>query len=133
MRRLGVRTRPDAEGAGLGMLLVLLALSVVVWAVNPFTVLLLLPAVHLWLLIVSPDTRPRPPATLALVLVAFLPLLALVGFYAHLLGLGPSGAVWEGLLLIAGGHVSLGGAVLWSVALGSASAAAMLSSRRRPR
>ena len=126
MRRLGVRTRPDAEGAGLGMLLVLLALSVVVWAVNPFTVLLLLPAVHLWLLIVSPDTRPRPPATLALVLVAFLPLLALVGFYAHLLGLGPSGAVWEGLLLIAGGHVSLGGAVLWSVALGSASAAAML-------
>ena len=126
-RRLRLRTRPDAEGAGLGMLLVLLALSLVVWAVNPFTVLLLLPAVHLWLLIVSADTRPRPAASFALVIIAFVPLLALVSFYARELGLGPSGVAWEGLLLFAGGHVGIAGDLLWSIALGTASAAAMLA------
>jgi hypothetical protein len=126
-RRLGMRTLPDAEGAGMGVLLVLLALSLLVWAVNPFTVLLLLPAVHLWLLIVSPDTRPRPLATLGLVLIGFVPLLLLVAFYAHELGFGPSAVAWEGLLLFAGGHVSLAAGLLWSVALGSASAAAMLA------
>jgi hypothetical protein len=131
-RRLRIRARPDEEGAGLGMLIVLLALSLVVWAVNPFTVLLLLPAVHLWLLIVSPDTRPRPPATLALIAIAFVPLALLVSFYAHELGLGPSGVVWEGLLLVAGGHIGIAAGVLWSIAFGTASAAAMLAIAAAP-
>jgi hypothetical protein len=61
------------------------------------------------------------------VLVALLPLGLLVGFYAHQLGLGPADVAWEGLLLFAGGHIGLAGGVIWSVSLGCASAAAMLS------
>ncbi len=117
-----MRTRPDAEGAGLGMLLVLLALSVVVWAVNPYTVLLLLPAVHLWPAHCPARLAPSAAGNARARAARIVPLLLLVTFYAHELGLGPSGVVWEGLLLVAGGHVGLAGGLLWSVALGSASA-----------
>jgi hypothetical protein len=126
MRRLGLAGRPDAEGAGLGMLLVLLAVAFLVWLVNPYAALLLLPALHLWLLLVSPQERPRPLAGLAIVGLAFAPLALLIAFYADQLGLGAGGVAWEGLLLFAGGHVGVPGAFLWSLALGCASAAAML-------
>jgi hypothetical protein len=127
VRRAGVAARPEGAGAGLGMLFVLLGAAFVVWVLNPYAALLLLPAVHLWMLLVSPESRPRPAAALALVLVALLPLGLLVGFYAHQLGLGPADVAWEGLLLFAGGHIGLAGGVIWSVSLGCASAAAMLS------
>ena len=89
VRRLGLSVRPDSDAAGLSMLLVLLAVCLPVWAVNPFTALLLLPALHVWLLIVSPELRPRPLGALALVVLALVPLALLVSFYAHQLGLGP--------------------------------------------
>jgi hypothetical protein len=127
LRRAGLPTRPTGEGAGLGMLFVLLAVAAVVWVGNPYTALLLLGAVHLWMLIVSPEVRPRPAAALALVLLAFVPLALLVTFYAHQLGLGAANVVWEALLLFAGGHVGLAGALVWSGALGCAAAAAMLA------
>ncbi len=60
VRRLGLSVRPSSEAAGLAMLLVLLAICLVVWAVDPFTALLLLPALHLFLLIVSPELPPAP-------------------------------------------------------------------------
>src|SRR6516165_5031194 len=87
MRRLGLAVRPSSDTAGLAMLIVLLAVTVLVWAINPFTALLL--ATHLWLLVVSPELRPRPPAALALVAVGLLPLVLFMSFYAHQLGFGP--------------------------------------------
>jgi Peptidase family M28 len=127
MRRAGLDVRPGSEAAGLAMLLVLLSVSVVVWAVNPFACLLLLPAVHLWLLIVSPELRPRPLAALALVAIALLPLALLVAFYAHQLGLGPGEVALTAVLLLAGGHLAIGGALLWSLALGCVAACVMLA------
>jgi hypothetical protein len=127
MRRAGLDVRPSSEAAGLAMLLVLLSVSVVVWAVNPFACLLLLPAVHLWLLIVSPELRPRPLASLALVAIALLPLALIVAFYSHQLGLGPGEVALTAVLLLAGGHVGILGAVLWSLALGCVAACAMLA------
>jgi hypothetical protein len=127
VRRLGLAVRPDAEAAGLAMLLVLLAVCLTVWAVNPFTALLLLPALHLWLLIVSPELRPRPLAAIALVAIALLPLVLLVAFYAHELGLGPGEVAWTAVLLFAGGHIGVPGAILWSLALGCAAATARLA------
>jgi hypothetical protein len=127
MRRVGLDVRPSSEAAGLAMLLVLLSVSVVVWAVNPFACLLLLPAVHLWLLIVSPELRPRPPAALALVAIALVPLALLVAFYAQQLGLGPGQVALTAMLLLAGGHVGVLGAVLWSLALGCVAASVMLA------
>jgi hypothetical protein len=127
VRRLGWGARPDAEVAGLSLLLVVLVIGVVVWVGNPFTVLLLLPALHLWLLLASPELRPRRAGSLALVALALLPLALLVTFYAHRLGLGPGGVAWTGVLLLAGAHIGFGGAILWSLAFGCAAAAAMLA------
>ena len=126
VRRLGWGARPDPEVAGLSMLLVLIALAILVWALNPFTALLLVPALHLWLLLAAPELRPRPLASLGLLAAGLAPLVMLVFFYAHHLGLGPGALAWTGLLIVAGGHVGLLGAVLWCIALGCAAAAVML-------
>jgi Peptidase family M28 len=127
VRRLGWGRRPDGEVAGLSMLLVLLPVSLVVWVLNPLTALLLAPALHLWLLLAWPELRPRPPGALALVGLALAPLGLLTAFYAHQLGLGPVEVAWTAVLLLAGGHIGVLGAVLWSVGLGCAAAAAMLA------
>jgi Peptidase family M28 len=127
VRRLRLRAWPSEEAAGLGMLLVLLVVSVLVWSLNPFAALLLLPAAHLWLLIVSPELRPRPAAALVIVAMGLLPLVLLVSFYADQLGLGPGEVAWTGVLLLAGGHIGIAGMVLWSAALGCAAAAGILA------
>ncbi len=127
LRRLGLRVRPESDAAGVAMLVVLLGVAVLVWIVNPFAALLLLPAVHLWLLVASPELRPRPPGAIALVAVALLPLALLVSFYAHQLGLGPDRVAWMAVLLLAGGHLGVPAALLWSLALGCTAATAMLA------
>jgi hypothetical protein len=127
VRRMRWGVRPDPQVAGLSMLLVLLGVCLLVWAENPYTALLLLPALHLWLLVVSPELRPRRLWSLGLLALGLVPLVLLVAFYAHQLGLGPGAVSWTAVLLLAGGHVGLGGAVLWSVGLGCAAAAAMLA------
>jgi hypothetical protein len=126
-RRLGMGTRPDPDAAGPPMLAVLLAVCIVVWATNPFTALLLLPALHLWLLLAAPELRPRPLAALVLVALALVPLALLVSSYAYQLGLGPGEVVWMAALLLAGGHVGVLAAILWSLALGCAAVAALLA------
>ena len=107
----------------------LLAASLAVWAVNPYAALLLVPAAHVWLLVASPELRPRPPGALALVAVGLLPLAALVAFYAHGLGLGPGEAAWTAVLLVAGGHVGVAASLAWSVLFGCAAAMALCALR----
>jgi hypothetical protein len=129
LRRLRLRARPDADAAGIAMLLVLLAVCLIVVAVNPFAALLLLPALHLWLLVVSPELRPRALAALALVAIGLAPLALVVLFYAHQLGLNPGQVAWAGLLLFAGGQIGVPAAMLWSLAFGCAAATTMLALR----
>jgi hypothetical protein len=128
VRRLGSNVRPDDDDAtGLAVLAVLLAIGVVVWVLNPYAALLVLPALHLWLLLVSPRTRPARPAALALVLLALAPLALLIAFYARELGVGPGGIAWDAVLLLAGGQVGVAAVVLWSLALGCVAAATLLA------
>jgi hypothetical protein len=127
LRRLHLPPRPDPEVAGLSILLVLLGVSVLVWAGNPYTALLLLPALHIWLLLASPELRPGRLGALALVALALVPLGLTIVFYAHQLGLGAPDVAWMAVLLLAGGHVGLGAALLWSLALGCAATAVMLA------
>jgi hypothetical protein len=127
VRRLGLRTQPDDDGAGLALLTVLLAVTIVVWLSNPYAALLLIGALHLWLLLVSPRTRPPRPAALALVVVALVPLVLLIAFYARELGVGPGGVAWDAVLLLAGGHVGIAATVLWSLGFGCVVAAALLA------
>jgi hypothetical protein len=137
VRRLGLDVRTDSEAAGVALLVVLLGVCLVVWAFNPVAALLLLPATHLWLLVVSPSRseigrRPSRLAALALVALALLPLALLVSFYVDRLGLGPGGTAWSAILLLAGGHVGVLGALVWSVAFGCVASSAMLALRSSP-
>ncbi len=129
LRRLGWSLAPDPEAAGLPVLAVLAPVSVLVWIANPYTVLLLLPALHLWLLIADPGLRPRRWISFALLGAALLPLILLIAFYADQLGMGAGSVAWSAILLLAGGHVGLGGALLWSIAFGCAAAAAMVAAK----
>jgi Peptidase family M28 len=127
VRRLGLKAHPDDEGAGLALLTVLLAVAIVVWLIDPYAALLVVGALHLWLLLVSPRTRPPRPAALALVAIALVPLALLIAFYARELGVGPGGIAWEAVLLLAGGHVAVAATVLWSLGGGCVVAAALLA------
>jgi Peptidase family M28 len=129
VRRAGLEVRAHPEAAGVAALLVLLVSSLLAWALNPFAALLAVPAAHLWLLVVSPELRPRRRAALALVAAGLLPLVALIAFYVHELGLGPGQLIWAGVLLFAGGHIGILGSLLWSLALGCAAAMAMVALR----
>jgi hypothetical protein len=131
MHTIGVRGRPGSAGAGAALLLVLAGLAVVVWAVNPYAAALLVPAVHLWLVPADPELRPRRALALALVAVALIPVAAVIVLYARQLGMDPLQVLWTPLLLVAGGHIGIAGAALWSLALGCAVAAAQVAVRGR--
>jgi hypothetical protein len=137
MRRLGWSAPAAPEAAGLSIVLVAIPLAFLAWLGNPLTALLAVPAVHLWLAIVSPDAvglggRTRRIASLALVALGVLPLALLILAYAGQLGLGVGEAAWTGVLLLAGGYVGFWAGLLWSVAFGCAAAAAMLAVRAAP-
>lgn len=118
-RRAGWGTRPDPEVGGLATVLVGTVLALVVWAINPYTALLLVPALHVWLLLAAPELRPRRAlGWLALLGLAALPLVVVALFYIHQLGLGAGEAVWAAVLLFAGGFVGPVAVILWSAGFG---------------
>jgi hypothetical protein len=127
VRRAGLRARPGADAAGLAVLLVLLGVSLVVWLVNPFTALLLLGALHLWLLLLSPVRHAGRLVSLAVVGLGLVPLALLVAFYAQRFGLGLGDVAHTALLMLAGGHIGVAGALLWSVAFGCVAAGALFA------
>ena len=55
-------------------MLVLCAVTLVVWLENPFAAALLVPALHLWLWIVAPERRLRAPWSVLLFLAGLVPL-----------------------------------------------------------
>jgi hypothetical protein len=127
LRRLGWSLRPGGDGAGLAALLVALAVGAIALLANPFAALLVLPALHVWLVLAAPELRPRRALASALVVVGVLPLVALVAFYAHQFGLGAGELARMGVLLLAGGHVGAFGALVWSVAFGCVVAFALVA------
>jgi hypothetical protein len=96
-------------------MLLLLCVALVVWLVNPFMALLLVPAVHLGLLAADPRGRALPAAALAL---ALSPLVLVLLVYGHELGLGAVALAESAPLALAGAQVGVLTALLWSVALG---------------
>jgi hypothetical protein len=129
-RRLTLPVRPSADGAALAVLLVLLAIATTVWIVNPFACLLLVPALHLWLLAVGPARRPGLQAralSYGAIALGALPPLLLAMAYARELGLGVGGLAESAMLALAGGEVGLFGVLLWSVAFGCLLAVLLLA------
>jgi hypothetical protein len=120
-RRMGVPPRPSSDGAAVAVMLVILIVALIAWLLNPFACLLLMPALHLWLLAVEAGRgsggRPRALA-LSVTVLSVLPLVLLLVVYAHELGLGAVGLAESAVVGLAGGQLGLLGALLWSVALG---------------
>jgi Peptidase family M28 len=132
VRRVGWGVRPDPDAAGLTVLLVLIGVAGLAWVGNPFSALLMVPACHLWLILAAPELRPRRAGALALVALGLLPLALLLAFYARQLALGPLDVSWSAVLLVAGGHVGLLTAALWSLGLGCGAGAAILAASSPP-
>jgi hypothetical protein len=133
MRALGVAKRPYPSAAGVALLLVLDAVAVLTWLVNPFAALLLVPAAHLWMLLAAPELRPsRSWARVGLVLAGVSPPALIVVYYVQQLSTGLGGSLWSALLLALGGHFGAGTVVLWSVSLGCVVAVSMLAREGRP-
>lgn len=119
-------------GAGIAVALLAQALTWVVWAVNPYAALFLVPAVHLWLLAVAPEVRLRPGGRVLAVLAAALPFALAALAYGVALDAGPLQLGWMGVLAIAGGHVSIPSLVLWSAIAGCGVAALVVAAHTAP-
>jgi hypothetical protein len=107
-------------GAAAALLIVMCAVTLGLWAANPFAAALLVPALHAWLWAVAPDVRMHPTARLALVLVGLVPLALVIIYYLVTLSFGPLGLAWSGVLMLAGGQVGPPLALAWCAALGGA-------------
>jgi hypothetical protein len=121
VRRLALPLRPSADGAALAVLLVLLAVALVAWIFNPFACLLLVPALHLWLLAAGAGRQAGAQArvlALSAVFAGVLPLVLLLVVYARELGLGLGGLSESVVLALAGGQLGPFAALVWSVAFG---------------
>jgi len=120
---LGVPRPPtspgEAPGAAAAATLVLAAVGLVAWLVNPFAAALLVGGLHLWMLAVAPEVRMRRPVAALAVVAGLRPGVLLVVYFARAFGLGPLEVPWEALLLVAGGQVGAGPLIAWAVLLGA--------------
>jgi spore maturation protein SpmB len=126
VRLCGLRGAAPASGAATAAVLLLCAVAFAIWLVNPFACLLLVPALHLWLLAVAPEVELRRPVALLLFALGLLPPLLVAYATARQFGLGPVELAWTTLLLVAGGEIGLVTVLLWSVALGCSVAVLMI-------
>lgn len=125
------KQEPDAAGAVVAVGLTTVVIAGALWVGNPYAAALVVPAAHLWLWALTPDLRLPRPVSLAVVVLALVPLL-LVGFVdGRTFGLDLPESVWFWTLLVAGGHVPIGSWVLWSLLWGCAVSAALVAVRRR--
>ncbi len=106
--------RPDAElmeeldlGAGVALALMIAAGSLLLWFVNPYAGLLVVPAAHLWMLLAL--TRPLPPRRARAVLIAIgvAPALLVAVYYMFALSVDPLSGLWYLLMLVTGQSVGI--------------------------
>jgi len=122
LRLLGVDGDVAGGGAATAVVLALCLATLAVWIGNPYASLLLIPALHLWLLVMAPETRLRRPAALALWALGLAAPLLVAYAYGRQFGLDPLELVWMITLLVAGGGLSLLTVLVWSVVLGCTAA-----------
>ena len=116
--RAGRRLDVASPGAGCAVALVLSLLTLALWFVNPYATLLLVPALHLWLIAAMGRVPHRGPVPVALVAVGLLPLVAVVLFYMSRLSLNPVEGLWYLFLLVTGGAVGVAAALFACVFVG---------------
>jgi hypothetical protein len=123
LRLPGDGADPAGGGAATAVVLLLCAATLVVWIANPYASLLLIPALHLWLLAMAPETHLRRRTGIGLWALALLPPLLVAYAVARQFGLDPLALAWMGTLLVAGGGISPLAVLLWSAVLACTAAA----------
>ena len=102
--RLRRRARAaDLGGAGAVTSLALVLIVLAVWLLNPFAALILLPAVHVWMLAMLSEVRLSRGGAIAVVLAGLLPPLIAAVVYLDRLALDPLEGLWY-LWVLATGH-----------------------------
>jgi hypothetical protein len=99
--------RPVEPGSGVALALVIAVASVLLWFVNPYAGLLVVPAAHLWMLLAL--TRPLPSRRVRGVLIAVgaAPAVLVAVYYLFALSLDPVEGAWFLLLLVTGHGVGV--------------------------
>jgi hypothetical protein len=127
IRRSSVAAAP---GAGCAVSLVLSIVTLPIAVLNPFAALVLVLAVHLWMLATLTDVPRRASAIMAVIGLA--PIVFVIAFNLWRLGLSPLAGVYYLLLLVTGNGTgllaTLAGVVLLAVTI---SVAAILIARAR--
>ena len=94
--------RADSGGAGATTALALSAAVALVWVLNPFAALVLVPAVHLWMLAMLSGARLRGRTAAVLVLAGLAPLVVAAVVYLDRLALDPLEGLWYLWVLVTG-------------------------------
>jgi hypothetical protein len=107
MRTLGLRRGEvaAAPSAGCAVSLVMAAVAMPIAVLNPFAALVLVPAVHLWMLATLTEVRVRP--SLVMVAIGLVPVLAVIAYLLWRLGLSPPAGAYYVLLLVTGNQTGL--------------------------
>jgi hypothetical protein len=122
---------PAEPGAGIVVVLVTLLAAICIWIANPYAAALVIAPLHIWLFALAPEFRLRRWIGIAVVALAALPLVLVLRVLAQSLGLGLGETLWEGMLLVAGGHVSALSLLLWSLVAGCGASALLIAARGR--
>jgi hypothetical protein len=121
LRLTGVLTRANGDpGASAALLIVLCALAIAIWVTNPFAAALLVPALHLWMWVLMPQTRMHPVLRGSLFILGLAPPLLVLTYYMVTLGFNPITLVWTGTLMIASGQIGPVVALEWCAAVACA-------------
>jgi hypothetical protein len=96
---------PTAPGAACAASLALSLLALVVAVTNPFAALLLVPALHLWMLATLTEVPAR--ASFVMGFLGLVPLLAAAAYLMVHFQLGPPRALWYLLLLVTGNQTGI--------------------------
>ncbi len=99
-------------GTATAILLYSCVLALVVWAVDPFAALLLVPALHLWMFALVREAGIHPSVRVALLVLGLVAPALVFLYYALTLGYNPVGLAWTLVLMVAGGQLSVTVAVL---------------------
>jgi hypothetical protein len=119
---------PAADAAAVALSVVMCALTLMIWLINPFAALLLVPALHLWMWLAQPGVRSHRLGVAALLLVAIVPPLLIAAYYMVVYGLSPIALAWSIALMI-GGAMPVAIAVCWAVSLGCLASALTIAWR----
>ena len=97
----------SAPGAAVAACLAMCVATLVLWFLNPYASLMLVPAGHFWLLAVLSDPAPPRRARLVLVGLGTVPPLLVALYWLLALSVDPVSGAWYLLLLVTGGAVGL--------------------------